>query len=167
MELQENEQLIWRGHPSARAYLFWYLQWGFLALLPVIVAGILRSQDKGTGLSFWTWALISLVLLVVVIVFDVLRRAAIDYVVTTRRIRIRRGILSRREQSTIIEKVQNINTNQSLLDRLLGVGSVDFDTAGSDSNQADFVFAGIANPHALVQRLDQHRVGSGSAASSL
>lgn len=162
MELHPNEQFIWRGHPSARAYVFWYVKWGFLALLPVIVAGILKSQGKGTGLAYWKWIVISLVLLAGVVVFDILRRAAIDYAVTTHRIVIRRGILSRREQSTVIDKVQNINTNQSFLDRILHVGAVDFDTAGSDASQADFSFGGIARPHVLVQRLEQHRIGTGA-----
>jgi len=161
MELQANERLIWRGRPAARANLLWYVQWGFLALLPAIITGIMRSQDRGTGMSYWKWVVLSLVLLALVVVFDFLRRAAIDYMITTHRIRIRRGILSRREQSTVIEKVQNINTNQSLLDRVLRVGDVDFDTAGTDVSQADFVFEGIANPHALVHRLEQHRIGTG------
>lgn len=159
MELQQNEQLIWRGHPSARAYLLWYLQWGLLAFVPVILVSIMRSADKGIGMAYWKWWVLSLVLFALVVIFDVLRRAAIDYVVTDQRIRIRRGILSRREQSTVIEKVQNINTNQSLLDRMLRVGSIDFDTAGTEANEASFRFDGVARPHALVARLEAHRVG--------
>ena len=94
--------MIWRGHPAARAYVGWYLQWGTIALLPVIFAGLMRVADKGIGMAYWKWLALSLVLLGLVIVFDLLRRAAIDYVVTDQRLRIRRGILSRREQSTVI-----------------------------------------------------------------
>lgn len=159
MELHPSEQLIWRGHPAARAYVTWYLQWGFIALLPLIVTTIMKSQDKGIGMAYWKWVVLSLVLVGLLIVFDFLRRAAIDYVVTTQRIRIRRGILSRREQSTVIEKVQNVNTGQSLLDRMLNVGVVDFDTAGTEANEASFRFKGISSPHDLVARMEQHRIG--------
>lgn len=154
MELHDQETLIWRGHPAARAHVGYYLKWGIAALLPVCVAGILRLNDKGTGLGYWWWVLISVGLLALVVVIDVLRRAATDYAVTNQRLRIRRGILSRREQSTVIERVQNINTRQSLLDRLLGVGAVDFDTAGTEAAEASFKFEGIANPHSLVRRLE-------------
>ncbi len=166
MELHPNEQLIWRGHPAARAYLTWYLQWGFIALLPLVVTSIMKSQDKGIGMAYWKWVVLSLVLLGLVIAFDLLRRAAIDYVVTTQRIRIRRGILSRREQSTVIEKVQNVNTNQRLIDRLLNVGAVDFDTAGTEVNESSFRFTGIARPHDLVARMEQHRIGMQQASQA-
>lgn len=156
MEMHVNEQLIWRGHPSARGSIGWYLKWGFLALLPVCIAGIFEANDRGTGMDYWKWIVLSLVLLAFVVVIDVLRRAAIDYVVTNQRIRIRRGILSRREQSTLIERVQNVNTSQSLLERLLGVGTVDFDTAGTEAKEASFRFTGVANPHDLVRRFESH-----------
>jgi uncharacterized membrane protein YdbT with pleckstrin-like domain len=156
MEMHENEQLIWRGHPSARGSIGWYLKWGFLALLPVIIAGIFKANDQGTGIAYWKWVLLSIGLLVLVVVVDVLRRAAVDYVVTNQRIRIRRGILSRREQSTLIERVQNINTSQRLIERLLGVGTVDFDTAGTEAQEASFRFTGVASPHDLVRRFEAH-----------
>lgn len=162
MELHGDEQLIWRGHPAARAQVTWYLQWGFLALLPLIITSILRWRDVGTGMAYWKWVVVSLVLLGLVVAIDILRRASVDYVVTTHRIRIRRGILSRREKSAAVEKVQNINTSQSLIDRVLGVGAVDFDTAGADASQADFVFSGIADPQQLVRRLEERQIGAGS-----
>ena len=52
------------------------------------------------------------------------------YLVSTQRLYIRRGLLSKRMQQTRIDRVQNVNTEQSLRDRLLRVGTVDFDTAG-------------------------------------
>lgn len=156
MELHENEQLLWRGHPSARSSVVFYLKWGFLAILPVSIAGLMKLADRGTGFDYWVWVLISIGLLVLVAIVDVLRRAAVDYVVTTQRIRIRRGILSRREQSTLIERIQNVNTSQSLLERLLGIGAIDFDTAGTEAKEASFRFAGIANPHELVHRFEAH-----------
>jgi uncharacterized membrane protein YdbT with pleckstrin-like domain len=156
MELHESEQLIWRGHPSARSSVAWYLKWGFLAILPAVIAGIFKANDRGTGIAYWKWTVISIGLLALVIVIDVLRRAAIDYVVTNQRIRIRRGILSRREQSTLVERVQNINTTQSLIDRLLSVGAVDFDTAGTEAKEASFRFVGVSSPHDLVRRFEAH-----------
>ena len=68
MEMHESEQLIWRGHPSVRGRSGGTSKWGFLALLPVIIAGIFEANDQGTGIDYWKWVVLSLVLLVFVIV---------------------------------------------------------------------------------------------------
>jgi uncharacterized membrane protein YdbT with pleckstrin-like domain len=156
MEMHEGEQLIWRGHPAARSAIGFYLKWGLLALLPVAFAGVVKANGEGTGLPYWMWITLSLLLLGMVVAADILRRAGVDYVLTTHRIRIRRGILSRREQSTRIDRVQNINTNQRLLDRILGIGAVEFETAGTEAQGATFRFAGVADPHGLVAKLETY-----------
>ena len=156
MELGDHERLIWRGHPSMRSSVSYFAKWGFLAIVPISIAGILKLNDRGTGIAYWKWVVITLVLLAIIVAIDALRRALIDYVVTDHRIRIRRGVLSRKEQSAAIERVQNINTSQSLLDRMLGIGEIDFDTAGTESTQASLEFSGVARPHELVRRFETH-----------
>ena len=83
-----------------------------------------------------------------------LLRIGTYYLITDHRIVIRRGILSRRESSASIDRVQNVNTSQSFIERMLNTGSVDFDTAGSDAADADFTFVGIDDPHGLRDSLD-------------
>ena len=48
--------------------------------------------------------------------------------------------------------MQNVNTSQTPLQRLLRVGTVDFDTAGTDDSE--FRFVGVANPRAIVTVVD-------------
>lgn len=160
MELLAGENLVWRGHPSWRAHLGWYVLGVIVALLPVSIAGLLKANDKGTGLDYWKWVLISLALLALVILIDTIRRLATTYTVTTRRLHIRKGILRRVDQSTHLDRVQNLNTRQSLLDRLLGVGAVDFDTAGTEAAEASFSFAGVSRPLSLVHRVEEVRASS-------
>lgn len=156
VELNEHERLIWRGHPSARSSLAYFAKWGVLALVPVSLAGLLRLDDRGTGMAYWKWVVLSLVLFVLVVGLDTVRRALVDYVVTDQRIRVRRGVLSRREQSAAIDRVQNINTSQRLLERMLGIGQIEFDTAGTESSQSSLVFSGVARPGELVRRFEGH-----------
>jgi uncharacterized membrane protein YdbT with pleckstrin-like domain len=73
--------------------------------------------------------------------------------VSTQRLYIRRGILSKRMQQTRIDRVQNVNTQQSMRERLLRVGTVDFDTAGTDDSE--FRFVGIASPGEVVAAVDR------------
>lgn len=151
MELVDGERILWQGRPSWRSQISFFVVWIPLALLPVIIAGIVEANDGDTGLAYGWWVLISLVLVVGVIVYDVLRRYATYYVVTDQRLRVRRGILSRSEQTARFERVQNVSVTQSLMDRLLNVGAVEFDTAGTDQSDADFRFSGISDPQQLVR----------------
>ena len=89
----------------------------------------------------------------VVVLVGFIKRISTVYTITNQRLRIKRGILSKRIQQTRIDRVQNVNTEQSVIDRMLRVGTVDFDTAGTDDS--DFTFAGVSNPSGVVQAVDR------------
>ena len=77
---------------------------------------------------------------------------ATTYTITNQRLQIRRGIIARKVQQARLERVQNVNTNQSVLDRILQVGTVDFDTAGT--TDSDFSFRGVAQPEKVMAEVD-------------
>jgi uncharacterized membrane protein YdbT with pleckstrin-like domain len=102
------------------------------------------------------WGLVAAVVVVgavLVILIGFFKRIATVYTITNQRLRIKRGILSKRIQQTRIDRVQNVNTEQSVIDRLLRVGTVDFDTAGTDDS--DFTFAGVSSPSRVVEAVDR------------
>ena len=148
--------MIWNGRPSWRSNFGWYATWIGASLLPAILAGAIKKSGRDPIGGYGKWLVVTFLLILLVIVIDVLRRNSTRYAVTTQRIQIRKGILSRKERSTHLDRVQNVNTSQSLLERMLKVGSVDFDTAGSDPNDADFRFRGVSDPHGLVRQLQPH-----------
>jgi uncharacterized membrane protein YdbT with pleckstrin-like domain len=49
--------------------------------------------------------------------------------------------------------VQNVNTSQGILERILQIGTVDFDTAGT--TDSDFSFVGVAQPEKVVAAVDR------------
>jgi uncharacterized membrane protein YdbT with pleckstrin-like domain len=145
MDLHPGEEIVFEGHPSWRAILGFYIV-GFVAALAAgIVIGIVGGTAPGIG------GLV--VVLAIIVLVGFVRRIGTHYLVTTERLRIRRGILSRRVQQTQLERVQNVNTSQSFLERVLQVGTVDFDTAGTDDS--DFTFRGIADPEHVVAAVDR------------
>ncbi len=83
------------------------------------------------------------------------------FIITSERLHIRRGLLAKRVQQTQLQRVQNVNTNQSFLERVLRVGTVDFDTAGTDDS--DFVFDGVASPETVVAAVDRAQRASTTA----
>jgi uncharacterized membrane protein YdbT with pleckstrin-like domain len=145
VKLQTGEQLVFEGHPSWRALLSFYL--GGLAVA-VAVAVIIALFDEML-LAIVAGAAIA----AAVIVFGLVKRTATTYLVSNQRLYIRRGMLSKRVQQTRIDRVQNVNTEQSFRERLLRVGTVDFDTAGTDDSE--FRFVGIADPDTVVRAIDE------------
>ncbi len=102
------------------------------------------------------WGLVAAVVVVgaaLLVLVGFIRRIATVYTITNQRLRIKRGILSKKIQQTRIDRVQNVNTEQSVIDRLLRVGTVDFDTAGTDDS--DFTFAGVSGPSRVVEAVDR------------
>jgi len=155
MDLHPGEEIVFDGHPSWRATLAFYV-WGLLAVAAAVVAGLVAS---GAGLA----VLLGLAALVLLIGAGYVKRAATRYTVTSERLRIQRGILSRRVQQTNIQRVQNVNTDQSFFERILQVGTVDFDTAGTDDSE--FRFVGIDDPAEVVAAVERaQRAGAAQSA---
>jgi uncharacterized membrane protein YdbT with pleckstrin-like domain len=73
--------------------------------------------------------------------------------ITNRRLRITRGIVRRDVQETRLDRVQNVNYQQGVIDRVLRVGTVDFDTAGTDDSE--FKFEWVNAPEAVVRAVDE------------
>ena len=145
MDLHPGEQVVFEGRPVWRAILSFYIS-GFIgAILVGLVLGFAISS--AVGVIAW------LVLFALVVLVGFVRRVSTRYTITNQRLRIERGLLSKHVQQTRIERVQNVNTNQSVLERMLQVGTVDFDTAGT--GDSDFKFAGVEDPEEVVAAVDR------------
>jgi uncharacterized membrane protein YdbT with pleckstrin-like domain len=145
MDLHPGEQVVFEGHPSWRGLLAFYL--GGVAGALAVAAIVWLAAGAFAGV------LAAVVLVGLVLVGGFVKRMATTYLVTTQRLYIRRGVLAKRMQQTRVDRVQNVNTEQSLRDRLLRVGTVDFDTAGTDDSE--FRFVGIADPGNVVNAVDR------------
>ncbi len=143
--------MLYEGHPSWRAILDFYIK-GILATavvcLIVALVGGLGDGGADTGLV----SIIALVGVAATILIGFVKRVATSYTITNRRLHIKRGIVSRTIQETRLERVQNVNFHQTVLQRMLQVGDVDFDTAAGDDY--NFVFGGVAEPADVVHMVD-------------
>jgi uncharacterized membrane protein YdbT with pleckstrin-like domain len=153
LHLSPGEQVLFQGHPSWRSIIGFYLR-------GILIAAIVGVVAKVVGADSGTVFLVVLAVLAVTFVAGFVKRVATTYTITTRRLNIRRGIVSREIQETRLERVQNVNYHQSIYQRIMQIGDVDFDTAASDDY--NFVFTGVADPGEVVERVDQ-ATGSASA----
>jgi uncharacterized membrane protein YdbT with pleckstrin-like domain len=146
LNLSAGEQVIFEGHPSWRAILGFYLKGIVLAAIVGVVA---RLFDVNSATVF----LIVLVIIGLTVLIGFVKRVATTYTITNRRLNIKRGIVSREIQETRLERVQNVNYRQSVYQRVMQIGDVDFDTAATDDY--NFVFAGVADPGEVVHKVDR------------
>ena len=153
VNLSPGEQIIFEGHPSWRAILGFYLK-------GIVVAAILGVIAKLVGAGSAIVFGIVLVVIALTVLVGFVKRWATTYTITNRRLNIKRGIVSREIQETRLERVQNVNYRQSIYQRLMQIGDVDFDTAATDDY--NFVFVGVAEPAEVVHRVDQ---ATGAAAA--
>ncbi len=145
MDLHPGEEVIYSGHPSWRSIKAFYL--GGIAIgLAVGVLWWLIISPLGAVLAF-------AVITGVTIGVGLLKRIFTIYVITTDRLSIQRGGLSKRVEQTRIDRVQNVSTSQSLFDRLFKVGTVDFDTAGDEGGSLRF--DGVDDPPAVAAAIDE------------
>jgi uncharacterized membrane protein YdbT with pleckstrin-like domain len=158
LNLSSGERVIFQGHPSWRAILGFYLKG---ILLAAIVGAIAKLFGAGSGTVF----LIVLVVIALTVLIGFVKRVATTYTITDRRLNIKRGIVSREVQETRLERVQNVNYRQSVYQRVMQIGDVDFDTAATDDY--NFVFAGVADPAEVVHRVDQATGASTSGTHGL
>jgi uncharacterized membrane protein YdbT with pleckstrin-like domain len=145
VDLQSGESVIYQGHPSWRAIVGFYLK-GILAA--AVIAVIVALVDS-TGLA----TVVGAAIVAVTILAGFVKRVATVYTITDRRLNIKRGIVARRVQETRLQRVQNVNFNQGVYERIMQIGDVDFDTAGTDDS--NFVFAGVAQPEQVVEQVDR------------
>lgn len=151
-KLGPGERIIFEGHPSWRSIIDFYLKGIALTavacLLVALATGVIGDEtDRGLVV------LVAVVGVAVTVLAGFIKRVATRYTITNRRLNIKRGIVSRTIQETRLERVQNVNYTQSVIQRILQVGDVDFDTAAGDDY--NFIFAGVANPAEVVEKVDE------------
>jgi uncharacterized membrane protein YdbT with pleckstrin-like domain len=158
MDLYPGETVIYEGHPSWRSIVGFYIL-GMVAVAVAVLIGLVAADGSGIGIAAGA------VVLALVLVIGWVRRITTRYLITTRRLQIRRGILSKNVEETRVDRVVDVTVRQSLLDRILAIGAVDFDNASAQQGDL-FRFAGIARPHEVVAAVNQvhEQTGAQSAA---
>jgi uncharacterized membrane protein YdbT with pleckstrin-like domain len=132
-----------------------------LALVGSIVLAILvltlTDGNVEKGLAFITVALILVTAGWVIIRY--LKWTSTNFVITTHRLIFRQGIFAKHGVEIPLERVMNVNFNQSILERLVGAGDLLIESGGRDGQQR---FSDIRKPE-QVQNLIHAQVESNSA----
>jgi uncharacterized membrane protein YdbT with pleckstrin-like domain len=160
VQAEPGEVVFFHGHPSWLALAPFFIR-GLLATVAVaVIAGLVSAAGSGQVQVLWVLA-VALLAFIVLLTVAQARRLQTTYAITNRRLIIETGLLSRRLHQTRLERVQNVNASQSLIQRVVRIGTVDFDTAGE--SDFDFSFHGVNDPRWIVRTVDRalHEMGPG------
>ncbi len=145
MELHPDEQILYSKTPS------WRSQFGshLLVLVVAILIGavVLLVVDPD-----WIGIVVGIVIALLGTGWLWIERSRTKYIITSHRLHVREGFLAKHVQETRLRRIQNVSVSQSVPQRILRVGTVDYDTAGDDGG--NFQMIGVENPDALIRLVD-------------
>ncbi len=125
--LGDGEEVVLHMHTHGKALI-----WPALALIVFSAAlgvgiALLPSSTQPWG----TWAAVGVfvILVIWVVLMPFLRWLTATYTVTDRRIITRRGILNKTGHDLPLRRINNVNYERSLTDRMLGCGTLVLETA--------------------------------------
>jgi uncharacterized membrane protein YdbT with pleckstrin-like domain len=152
MDPEPGEEIFFHGHPAWLSMVSFYFK-GLLGSLVVgVLAGLAGAIADGHVQTAWVVVAV-VVVFVVVLAAGQLRRLQTTYSITNQRLTIETGLLSRDLHQTRLARIQNVNCSQSMIERMLRIGTVDFDTAAEA--EFDFSFRGVGDPREIVHTVDR------------
>jgi uncharacterized membrane protein YdbT with pleckstrin-like domain len=167
--LNANETVALDMHPH-----WWYFAEPAGALAAAIVIAIVvlvKAGDDGAGKAL-RW--LALVLLVVTALWTLARYVkwlTTMFVITSHRVIFRAGFIAKSGIEIPLERVNNVNFSQTILERILGAGDLLIESGGEDGQQR---FTDIRHPdrvqnliHAQMEQHARRRAGYGAPPPSV
>lgn len=150
--LQPGEEMLYRAHTSR------------ISLAPLVV---LLAIALAAAIFAWSWAenvpgtiaaLIAAALIGIVLAWRDFVLRSNEYVLTNHRVIQQTGILNKRSVDSRLDKINNVEHQQSVWGRVFGYGDVAIDTA---SETGTAIFRNISRPldfkRAIVATSEQYR----------
>ncbi|MFV0429417.1 MAG: PH domain-containing protein [Arachnia sp.] len=107
----------------------WWPVLGLFSLTAVLGIGLAAAPTGWQPWGSWGIVAVYLILLCWLVIGPLLKWASTTYTVTDRRIVTRRGILNRTGHDLPLRRINNVNYERSLSDRILGCGTLILETA--------------------------------------
>lgn len=131
---RSTEQTLWEGRPSR---LYYIGHWIFAILL--------------------FFPLITIPVSIILILYAVLDQKTKVFTLTTRKVMMQSGIISRKTSEVGMRDIRSINMAQGILERLCGLGTVQIGSAGTGGIEVEF--KGIKNPAKVRDQVRRIKYG--------
>jgi uncharacterized membrane protein YdbT with pleckstrin-like domain len=158
---QERSILILHPHWKV---LLWPVVFGVLVVVAAIV--VLTAIPAGTAADpeRLITAAVAVVLLLVWVLRPVLRWKTTTYELTSGRLRLREGILTRSGRDIPLARISDVSFTRSLLDRLLGAGRLVVESPGEHGQIVLTDIPSVERVQAILFELVEEEQGSAPGA---
>jgi uncharacterized membrane protein YdbT with pleckstrin-like domain len=126
--LTEGENLVLRLHPHWKTVLRPLLN--VIVVIAAAITALVLLPSSASGIARLAIGVVALVAIIIWFVIPLLRWRTTTYELTTRRLRLRRGILSRSGRDFPLIRISDVSFSHGLIDRLLGCGRLVVESAG-------------------------------------
>lgn len=161
VQLTADEEVVWEGHPSMHR-----MTGELVVAVLLVAAGVALARLTDPPVAWVGIGLVVVALLVAAAGY--VRLQSTQYVVTTREVYKKTGILSRRVTNLRHDRIQNTVLEQSLFERLLSYGDIHIETAGT--GHTELVLEAVPDPQRinglLAEQLDALAAGGGAGERS-
>jgi membrane protein YdbS with pleckstrin-like domain len=150
--IQEGETVALDLRPH-----WWYFSRNILTGIPLAIILILVLSADADWVSKYGGLVVGLVALAwaVWLGLKYLGWRMTYFVVTSRRVIYRSGVVSKRGVEIPLERINNINFHQRLIDRIIGAGDLDIESAGKDGqSHFDFIRHPDGVQHEIYRQME-------------
>jgi len=140
IELMPDEKMILASNPHW--FYFWKQVAAAIVLVGLLVLMTWLWKDWVNTVVQWA-ALVAFIVLVANILFEFVQWKTTRFAITDQRVAYQSGFVRRRGVSIPLNRINNVNSEQSIIARLLNNGIVTIESAGETG---DSVFQNIPNP---------------------
>ena len=150
--LTEGEHLVLQLHPHWKTLLR-----PFLILILVVAAAlvllIMLPAGSSSGIARLAIGVIAVLAIMIWFTVPLLRWRTTSYELTTRRLRLRSGILSRSGRDFPLIRISDVSFSHGLIDRLLGCGRLVVESAGEHGQLVLTEIPGVERVQATLFQL--------------
>jgi uncharacterized membrane protein YdbT with pleckstrin-like domain len=127
--LTQDEHLVLLLHPHWKT-LIRPLLVAVLVVAAALIAEVLIPSNSAAAVERLVVAAIAILAVMLWLIVPVLRWRTTTYELTTRRLRVRSGIVTRHGRDIPLARINDVSFEKGLLDRLLGSGRLVVESAG-------------------------------------
>jgi uncharacterized membrane protein YdbT with pleckstrin-like domain len=127
--LTQDEQLVLLLHPHWKTLIRPFAV-AVLVIAVALIAEVLIPSNSAAAVERLVVAAVAILAVMLWLIVPVLRWRTTTYELTTRRMRVRSGIVTRHGRDIPLARINDVSFEKGLLDRLLGSGRLVVESAG-------------------------------------
>ncbi len=147
--LNPGEEIVFEGYPNW-SLLFWPVVIGVLVVAGLIALLVLLPKNWPTWVLYPI--LVVFLLDVIAVGSRVVKWRTTSLVVTNNRIVYRHGVFRREGREIPIDRVQDVSYRQTVIERLVGAGSLTIESAGEHGQEP---FPDVSHPEQMQSMINR------------